>query len=185
MSDFKWDDASIERLKEMWAKGMSASQVAAVFGVSRNAVVGKLHRLDIKAAGRAHGHQGPIAARANAARASVVPPKPKAARFVPSRAEAKGEPLPMDEASALIPVQPTAIPAAEEVEGAVDFADLAPHHCRAPAAGIGRDGLMRYCGQSKLKGVTGEYASSYCPEHYHRFKTEWAPRRRREHGEVS
>ncbi|MEQ9662219.1 MAG: GcrA family cell cycle regulator [Parasphingopyxis sp.] len=44
-----WTDERIDQLKKMWAKGMTASQIAdELGGVSRNAVIGKAHRLGLK-----------------------------------------------------------------------------------------------------------------------------------------
>jgi len=45
-----WTDERIERLKAMWTKGATASQIAdELGGVSRNAVIGKAHRLGLEA----------------------------------------------------------------------------------------------------------------------------------------
>jgi len=45
-----WTDERIDRLKEMWTRGMTASQIAdELGGVSRNAVIGKAHRLGLQA----------------------------------------------------------------------------------------------------------------------------------------
>ena len=44
-----WTDERIERLKAMWTKGSTASQIAEELGgVSRNAVIGKAHRLGLE-----------------------------------------------------------------------------------------------------------------------------------------
>jgi len=44
-----WTDERIDQLKTMWEKGLTASQIAEELGgVSRNAVIGKAHRLDLK-----------------------------------------------------------------------------------------------------------------------------------------
>src|SRR3546814_20884254 len=44
-----WTDERIDTLKAMWEKGMIASQIAeALGGVSRNAVIGKAHRLGLQ-----------------------------------------------------------------------------------------------------------------------------------------
>ncbi len=44
-----WTDERIDKLKAMWEKGMTASQIAEELGgVSRNAVIGKAHRLDLQ-----------------------------------------------------------------------------------------------------------------------------------------
>ncbi|HEX8572336.1 MAG TPA: GcrA family cell cycle regulator [Allosphingosinicella sp.] len=44
-----WTDERIDRLKELWTQGMTASQIADELGaVSRNAVIGKAHRLGLQ-----------------------------------------------------------------------------------------------------------------------------------------
>ena len=44
-----WTEERIERLKKMWADGATASQIAdELGGVSRNAVIGKAHRLGLE-----------------------------------------------------------------------------------------------------------------------------------------
>ena len=44
-----WNDERIDRLKSMWEKGLTASEIAAdLGGVSRNAVIGKAHRLGLQ-----------------------------------------------------------------------------------------------------------------------------------------
>ena len=48
-----WTDERVEQLKKLWADGLSASQIAAQLGgVSRNAVIGKVHRLKLSGRGR-------------------------------------------------------------------------------------------------------------------------------------
>lgn len=43
-----WTDERVERLKKLWTDGLSASQIAAdLGGVTRNAVIGKVHRLGL------------------------------------------------------------------------------------------------------------------------------------------
>ena len=45
-----WTDEKVEKLKELWTKGHTASQIAAELGdTTRNAVIGKAHRLDLEA----------------------------------------------------------------------------------------------------------------------------------------
>ena len=43
-----WDEERVEQLKKLWAEGLSASQIASKMGgVTRNAVIGKVHRLGL------------------------------------------------------------------------------------------------------------------------------------------
>ena len=88
-----WTDERIDRLKTMWEKGMTASQIAEeLSGVSRNAVIGKAHRLGLQsrpspvkpnepgstpAAPKASAHARPVAA--------APPPPPPPPPPAPSR----------------------------------------------------------------------------------------------------
>ena len=48
-----WTDERVELLKKLWSEGLSASQIAAQLGgVSRNAVIGKVHRLKLSGRGK-------------------------------------------------------------------------------------------------------------------------------------
>src|ERR1700689_1283902 len=48
MTVLTWTDERVEQLKKLWEGGLSASQIAAELGnVTRNAVIGKVHRLGL------------------------------------------------------------------------------------------------------------------------------------------
>jgi GcrA cell cycle regulator len=94
-----WTDDRVEQLKKLWSEGFSASQIAAEMGgVTRNAVIGKVHRLGLSGRGKTN---APGAARPRKPRptgvAPAAPPTPfrgntaLAAKFAP-RPEA--QPLP-------------------------------------------------------------------------------------------
>ena len=100
-----WTDERIERLKELWSQGVTASQIAdELGGVSRNAVIGKAHRLGLQSR--------PSPVKPNepepAAPAPAPKPQPKARAAEPAaRAEPKAKPEPQRAA------QPQAAPAVD------------------------------------------------------------------------
>jgi GcrA cell cycle regulator len=43
-----WNEEKVNKLKELWGKGNTASQIAEIIGgLSRNAIIGKAHRLNL------------------------------------------------------------------------------------------------------------------------------------------
>ncbi len=66
-----WTDERIEQLRQMWQQGLTASQIAETLGeVSRNAVIGKAHRLGLQA------RPSPVSQRDAAAPAPEAEPEP-------------------------------------------------------------------------------------------------------------
>jgi GcrA cell cycle regulator len=102
-----WTDERVELLKKMWAEGQSASQIAKELGgVTRNAVIGKVHRL-----GLSNRSTTAPASTAKAPKETKTPAEPNAAT---ARANAKRDtaaetkpspkPRPAAEAPAAAPV---------------------------------------------------------------------------------
>jgi GcrA cell cycle regulator len=64
MTVLTWSDDRVEQLKKLWEGGLSASQIAAELGnVTRNAVIGKVHRLGLSGRAKNPSSAGPRKAR--------------------------------------------------------------------------------------------------------------------------
>jgi GcrA cell cycle regulator len=109
-----WNDERVELLKKLWNDGLSASQIAAELGaVTRNAVIGKVHRLGLS--GRAKTatpaqqrprKPAPVAAPRQAAARSIVAPQVRGnvALAVQPMLEAYIEPLPEIREDVVVPM---------------------------------------------------------------------------------
>ena len=74
-----WTEERVEQLKELWSEGLSASQIAnKMGGVTRNAVIGKVHRLGL------------------AGRATPAAPKPKVVKAPPTEPVNRGSSLSLE-----------------------------------------------------------------------------------------
>ena len=113
-----WTDERIDRLKALWTKGMTASHIAdELGGVSRNAVIGKAHRLGLQARPSPvkPNEPEPKAKKAKEERPAPAPAPAKPAateapRPAPARAEPKPSPAPDTGAAA----EPAPRPAPKE-----------------------------------------------------------------------
>ena len=90
-----WTEERIERLKKMWADGATASQIAdELGGVSRNAVIGKAHRLGLEQRPSPVKPGEEKESRKSAPAPSGVAPKPASRAEAPKPASAQGAPQP-------------------------------------------------------------------------------------------
>ncbi|RNF36201.1 GcrA family cell cycle regulator [Paracoccus methylarcula] len=91
-----WTDERVETLKRMWAEGQSASAIAKELGgVTRNAVIGKVHRLGLSNRNdEAEAKPAPAPAAEKKPEKKSAPAKPEPA---PQPAAAKPDPAPVKE----------------------------------------------------------------------------------------
>ncbi|MFN2472695.1 MAG: GcrA family cell cycle regulator [Sphingomicrobium sp.] len=95
-----WTDERIDRLKAMWTQGATASQIAdELGGVSRNAVIGKAHRLGLDA------RPSPVKpVEEKLKKPAAAQPTPQAAQAVPTPPAApKPDPIPARAETQLLP----------------------------------------------------------------------------------
>jgi len=175
-----WTDERVELLKRLWTEGLSASQIAGRLGngVTRNAVIGKVHRLN-------------LSGRAPQPRSSV--PRPRRTRE-PSHPGHPGRStpsihLPTTGATALKPslrseVQPRALPVPEPQplrlvdlpkDGRVTILHLSDKTCKWP---IGDPGAEDFC----FCGHKPRDSSPYCEYHA---RLAYQPLQDRRHRKVS
>jgi GcrA cell cycle regulator len=159
-----WTDERVELLKKLWQEGLSASQIAGELGgITRNAVIGKVHRLGLS--GRSKSAR-PATPRVRKTRSPSLPPRP-AARVVGNTAlkmEAATDPRPRP---APVPVEELFIPPEERAT----ILSLTEHTCKWPIGDPSTDDFY-FCGRHSLVGTP------YC-EHHARVAYQPASDRRR------
>ncbi len=176
-----WTDERVELLRKMWSEGQSASQIAKELGgVTRNAVIGKVHRLGLSnrtggaapAAGGREAEASPAASAAAEPSVEAAAPAPEPAR---ETAEAP-EPAPaaMPPRKAIIPagqplppqpsaneISPEALATVREVEKKakrIGLMDLTERTCKWPVGDPATEDFW-FCGLSVQAG------KPYCEAH--------------------
>ena len=130
-----WTDERIESLRTMWEKGLTASQIAdELGGVSRNAVIGKAHRLGLKS------RPSPVKATEKVAKPAKAPapavPRPAAPSAAP-RAAAPVAPRPV------APLRPEPKPPVDAPEADAASGDAPPKADTPRIVSIGPGGFIR------------------------------------------
>ncbi|MDP2764106.1 MAG: GcrA family cell cycle regulator [Brevundimonas sp.] len=140
-----WTEDRVGALKKLWLEGQSASQIAKQLGggVTRNAVIGKVHRLGLS--GRAAPSQP---ARATFRPSRPRPAQPTQAPSAPRRIEA------VQPRAAAAPAVPAPMP---DLPGTATVMTLGAHMCKWPI-GDPSSNEFSFCGRRSSEGV-------YCVEH--------------------
>lgn len=164
-----WNDERVELLKKLWAEGLSASQIAGrLGGVTRNAVIGKVHRLGLSGratTSRMKSHRPRARAAATARR--LAKPAAAGARFGQTGNPAVRA-LYQPEAEPFIPTaEELVIPLKERRT----IQTLTECSCRWPI-GDPQMADFHFCGKPKVAGLP------YCEFHARRAFQPPQPRRR-------
>lgn len=136
-----WTDERVELLKKLWQDGLSASQIAKQLGgVTRNAVIGKIHRLGLT--GRAQ--------PSRPQRTVFKAPRPaRPASAVPSTPRRIAEP---------VSAHPAPVRYVDESPGTATILTLGGHMCKWPIGDPATD-TFTFCGRRS------EEHGPYCHEH--------------------
>jgi GcrA cell cycle regulator len=173
-----WTDERVEKLKELWGEGMSASQIAKALGaVTRNAVIGKVHRLGLSNRGTTSGAQPadseakPAPKPAKPSRPEKIAAEPKEPVVVPegprlAPAVLRTQPVIRDATQPRAPGLPTPEEQAaratlveiEKMARKLDLMSLTERTCKWPIGDPTEDDF-HFCG---LPSVTGK---PYCEHH--------------------
>jgi GcrA cell cycle regulator len=160
-----WTDERVELLKKLWAEGLSASQIAGrLGGVTRNAVIGKVHRLGLSGRATSSRSSSPRPRRTHVPRANRAPSllfgtRGNTALKPQYEAELEFQPAPLEEL--VIPLHERA-----------SIMTLKESMCRWPI-GHPSDAEFHFCGRKKLGALP------YC-EHHARMAYQPVQTRRRE-----
>ncbi|MDB5412696.1 MAG: GcrA cell cycle regulator [Rubritepida sp.] len=142
-----WTTEAIDRLRALWAEGHSTAEIGRRMGVSKNAVVGKAHRLQLPARPSPI-RRDPAAPRPVATgRRPTLPPLRAALPVMPRREEPK--PMAVPVAMAPMP-KPVAVVRA--------FPRVSTKSCCWPLGEPGTQGFHFCCGPAMA-------AKPYCLEH--------------------
>jgi GcrA cell cycle regulator len=152
-----WTDDRVATLKQCWLDGLSAARIALRLGdVTRNAVIGKVHRLKLPARPRRARCQPANPARAPGGKQHDKPRYPSAARDRPRLASAGAWP---GERKRGRPKVPKALPPLEAApEARLGVGDLTPTACCWPLGDPKRP-EFQFCGRRRSAGT------SYCAHH--------------------
>ncbi len=138
-NDTTWTDAVISNLRRLWNEGHSTAEIGRRLGVTKNAVVGKVHRLALP--------NRPSPIRRGQQTARKYAPRPEVVRSVPLLPAA-----PMAPALPPAPPAPSPIPAVSSTRRG--FAQS----CCWPMGEPGRPGF-RFC------DAAADWGKPYCAEH--------------------
>jgi len=154
-----WTDERIELLKKLWSDGLSASQIAGELGgVTRNAVIGKVHRLGLSGRVKSSGASAPRA-RKIVTRPAPAPARPAAGvSFGATRGNVALKPVVIADALEAVAVMEEVEDVVVPMSRRVSIMELKEGVCRWPMGDPMADDFV-YCGADCKTGAV------YCSHH--------------------
>lgn len=158
-----WTDERKELVFKLWNEGLTGTQIACrVGGISRNAVLGLVHRKGLM--GRRN--QGDEQRQVNRIRHNAKARQEDKARqrYQMRHQAAPKKPKPVSAVKQLLrdlPIEP--LPPVDPMKPTVCHNKLEHHHCRAPVGDHFHPDEPYYCGRQRMEGV------SYCEHHARRY----------------
>lgn len=152
-----WTDEAVEELKRMWDRGMTTGQIAKALNVTKNSIIGKVHRLCLTARPSPIKKTDGSGSEKKPAKSPAKPVKESAAGKKEAAVNKK-KPAVAAEVKTPTP-RPAALAASSAAEETnIPLVKLDNHTCRWPL-GDPRDEDFCFCGKKIKTGQT------YCEEH--------------------
>lgn len=158
-SENSWDEADVELLKRVWSQGKSVTVIAGMLRRTRNAIVGKVHRLKLGTHKTYERKDHPLPKPRIAASTKNTTPT----RHRSTATKATDAPLNayLHSGAPSVPLPVFAHPETALVPGGIDFMELTDHTCKFA---LTENTPHRFCGMPTEHG-------SWCPAHRKRVFT--------------
>ncbi len=156
-----WTDEMVDQLRAMWAEGLTTGEIGKRLGVSKNSIVGKVHRLGLS------GRPSPIKKKEDADSEAAPAAELKTVKEKPTKElkphktkveKAMPEPAAKVDIKAMERESEPQTAAVHTRNGKTMLTDLDNHTCRWPL-GDPKDENFHFCGRKVRIGQT------YCDEH--------------------
>ncbi len=154
-----WTDEMVNQLREMWKEGLTTGEIGKRLGVSKNSIVGKVHRLGLS------GRPSPIKKKEDN-NSTTTPAQPVAevekkttTKEKTEKKVTKTQVAPKEEKEEVVEtIKPQELNKSKHHHGKTMLTDLDNHTCRWPI-GDPKDENFHFCGKKVRLGQT------YCDEH--------------------
>jgi GcrA cell cycle regulator len=153
-----WTDERVEVLKRLWSDGLSASQIAGELGgVTRNAVIGKVHRLGLSGRAKAPATQAQRPKKPTAPILRTTPVRPMTLPLVHGNVALRADHQPAPQPRAETQPKIYALSDAPLIDNA-SILQLNEQTCKWPVGDPGQDGF-HFCARRSDSGIP------YCAYH--------------------